>query len=119
MQSLPSCVTTASSDKIFAYENFNMNVVIDHREPNQFQRLFGAEDTVSTAQLKCGDFLNDDPWVFERKTIRDLCVSRVDGRLFRQAVCGGPAIGRKAGKPGSSACCRAFHALAKSGPGPF
>ncbi len=63
-----------------------MNVVIDHREPEVFRNLFAETDVVSTAQLECGDFLMNDRWLFERKTIRDLCVSLVDGRLFRQAL---------------------------------
>ncbi len=63
-----------------------MNVVIDHREPEVFRNLFAETDVVSTAQLECGDFLINDRWLFERKTIRDLCVSLVDGRLFRQAL---------------------------------
>ena len=63
-----------------------MNVVIDHREPEVFRTLFAETDVVSTAQLECGDFLINDRWLFERKTIRDLCVSLVDGRLFRQAL---------------------------------
>jgi ERCC4-type nuclease len=41
---------------------------------------------VSTAQLECGDFLMNDQWLFERKTVRDLCISLVDGRLFKQAL---------------------------------
>jgi ERCC4-type nuclease len=63
-----------------------MNVVIDHREPEQFRGLFGEDDDVSVAQLGCGDFLINDQWVFERKTIKDLCVSLVDGRLFKQGL---------------------------------
>ncbi len=63
-----------------------MNVVIDHREPEVFQELFAETDSVSTAQLACGDFFIDGRWLFERKTIHDLCVSVVDGRLFRQAL---------------------------------
>jgi ERCC4-type nuclease len=63
-----------------------MRVIIDHREPKLFPKLFGAQDSVSTAQLQCGDFLIDDRWVFERKTIRDLCVSLADGRLFKQVL---------------------------------
>lgn len=63
-----------------------MNVVVDCREPQSFLTLFSEEDAVSSGQLGCGDFLVDDQWVFERKTIRDLCVSLVDGRLFRQAL---------------------------------
>jgi ERCC4-type nuclease len=63
-----------------------MKVIIDHREPELFLKLFGAQDSVSIAQLSCGDFLIDDRWVFERKTISDLCVSLADGRLFKQAL---------------------------------
>jgi len=63
-----------------------MNVVIDHREPEIFRSLFDETDVVATAQLQCGDFLINDQWVFERKTIRDLCVSLADGRLFKQAL---------------------------------
>jgi ERCC4-type nuclease len=63
-----------------------MKIVVDHREPNTFLDLFKEEDTVSTAQLECGDFLINDQWLFERKTIRDLCVSLADGRLFKQAL---------------------------------
>ncbi len=59
---------------------------MDHREPDCFQTLFSEEDSVSTAQRKCGDFLINDQWLFERKTIRDLCVSLADGRLFKQAL---------------------------------
>lgn len=72
--------------KIFGYEIFNMKVVVDHREPERFAKLFGEDDTVSTAQLDCGDFLINDQWLFERKTIRDLCASLMDGRLFKQAL---------------------------------
>lgn len=63
-----------------------MKVVIDHREPEIFRHLFGAQDFVSTVLLKCGDFLMNDQWLFERKTIRDICVSLADGRLFKQAL---------------------------------
>ncbi|HKL21636.1 MAG TPA: ERCC4 domain-containing protein [Tichowtungia sp.] len=63
-----------------------MKVIIDHREPEKFRGLFSDEDVVSVEQLKCGDFLINDQWVFERKTIRDLCISLADGRLFKQAL---------------------------------
>jgi len=63
-----------------------MNVVIDHREPEVFRSLFAETDVVSTAQLECGDFLINNRWLFERKTIHDLAISLVDGRLFRQAL---------------------------------
>jgi len=63
-----------------------MRVIIDHREPEFFRQLFGENDVVSTGHLVSGDFLIDNQWVFERKTIRDLCVSLADGRLFKQAL---------------------------------
>lgn len=63
-----------------------MNIVIDHREPDQFRKLFDETDVVTAAQLVTGDFLINDQWLFERKTIRDLCVSLADGRLFKQAL---------------------------------
>ena len=63
-----------------------MKVTIDHREPETFHSLFEETDRISIAQLSCGDFSIDDQWVFERKTIRDLCISLVDGRLFKQAL---------------------------------
>ena len=63
-----------------------MNVIIDHREPDFFSSLFEDADEVSAAQLSCGDFLINDQWLFERKTIKDLCLSLADGRLFKQAL---------------------------------
>jgi len=65
-----------------------VDVVIDDREPDIFARLFkeaGAE-SVRVERLGVGDFVVNRHWVFERKTIADLCVSLVDGRLFKQAV---------------------------------
>ena len=63
-----------------------VNIVIDHREPVLFRELFADDDHISLAQLPVGDFRVDDRWVFERKTISDLCISIVDGRLFSQAM---------------------------------
>jgi DNA excision repair protein ERCC-4 len=64
-----------------------VNVFIDDREPGQFVKLFrdAGASSVNVERLKVGDFLVNQRWVFERKTINDLCVSLVDGRLFRQA----------------------------------
>jgi DNA excision repair protein ERCC-4 len=67
-------------------EFLNMKVILDHREPECFRTMFPDGDSVSTAQLNCGDFLVNDQWLFERKTVRDLCVSLIDGRLFKQAL---------------------------------
>ncbi|MEN8255391.1 MAG: ERCC4 domain-containing protein [Verrucomicrobiota bacterium] len=64
-----------------------MKVVIDHREPEIFRTLFAdGGDSVSVARLEQGDFLVNGQWLFERKTIHDLGISLVDGRLFRQAL---------------------------------
>jgi len=37
-------------------------------------------------RLSAGDYIVDDRLVFERKTLKDLARSIVDGRLFRQAI---------------------------------
>jgi len=63
-----------------------MQIVIDHREPERFRTMFSEKDSVSVETLRVGDFLINKQWVFERKTLADLCASLVDGRLFKQAV---------------------------------
>ena len=63
-----------------------MRIVIDQREPASFRSLFSEDDEVSVETLHCGDYLINDQWLFERKTVRDLCLSLIDGRLFKQAV---------------------------------
>ena len=72
------------SAEIVGPENVKMNIVIDHREADIFRSLFDETDVVSTAHLESGDFWINDQWLFERKTIRDLCMSLADGRLFKQ-----------------------------------
>ncbi|MEK6796997.1 MAG: ERCC4 domain-containing protein [Spirochaetota bacterium] len=44
-----------------------------------------ADASVSTARLITGDYRADNTILFERKTLRDLAMSIIDGRLFRQA----------------------------------
>lgn len=64
------------------------DVVVDDREPMHFIKLFedvGA-GSVRVERLKVGDFLVNQRWIFERKTIADFCASLVDGRLFLQAA---------------------------------
>lgn len=63
-----------------------MRVIMDTREPDAMRTLFLAEDDLSIALLPCGDYLVENRWLFERKTIVDLCRSLSDGRLFRQAI---------------------------------
>lgn len=62
-----------------------MDIIIDHREPPQFRELFSDYGRVRVETLPVGDFRVNDQWIFERKTISDLCISIVDGRLFTQA----------------------------------
>ncbi|MDA3924638.1 MAG: helix-hairpin-helix domain-containing protein [Kiritimatiellae bacterium] len=65
-----------------------VDVIIDDREPAKFYELFkdaGAK-SVRVERLPVGDFIVNQRWVIERKTIADLCISLVDGRLFKQAV---------------------------------
>jgi len=65
-----------------------VDVVVDDREPGRYAELFreAGAARVAVERLKVGDFIVNRRWVFERKTISDLCVSLVDGRLFRQAI---------------------------------
>ena len=74
-----------------------VDVVIDDREPEQFVELFrdAGAASVRVERLSVGDFIVNQRWVFERKTIADLCASLVDGRLFKQAV----GMLRSAGHP--------------------
>lgn len=65
-------------------------VMIDSREPQQFQQLkFGNAPTVVTA-LECGDLWasteDGSLLIIERKTAGDLLASIKDGRLFQQAA---------------------------------
>lgn len=63
-------------------------IKVDHRESAcgvaaVLAQLPGV--TIRLCQLVVGDYSFRDELVFERKTMRDLAVSLVDGRLFRQA----------------------------------
>ena len=63
-------------------------IVADHRERNDgvFLALSEMERVeVRVDHLAIGDYLVDDRFVFERKTLVDLTASIKDGRLFRQA----------------------------------
>ncbi len=63
-------------------------VVADHREDasgviEELERIPGVE--VRVAQLPVGDYWVDGVCLFERKSLRDLTRSIIDGRLFSQA----------------------------------
>ncbi|MCE5231235.1 nuclease [bacterium] len=65
-----------------------IRVVADDREPaDAVIAALSAmpEVQLSTARLEVGDYVIDDHFVFERKTLLDFAGSIVDGRLFRQA----------------------------------
>ncbi len=66
-----------------------IEVVIDEREKRSgiIEILSCSEDVaVEVKSLKTGDYLVDGHLLIERKTVRDMAISIIDGRLFRQAV---------------------------------
>lgn len=65
-----------------------MEVVVDDRELHAgvLEHLQSIEGfTVVVRRLPLGDYLVDRRVLFERKTLRDLATSVIDGRLFHQA----------------------------------
>lgn len=64
-------------------------VIVDNREPADavWQALqWRPELSIGTRRLDCGDYLVDDRFLFERKTLTDLVGSIESGRLFSQAL---------------------------------
>ncbi len=65
-----------------------IDILVDHREssaPVLPLLRDRAECRVQLTRLKTGDYAIGDSLLFERKTIQDLVVSIIDGRLFSQA----------------------------------
>ena len=65
-----------------------IDIIVDHRELNAPVLPLlrdRAECRVQLAQLKAGDYAIGGSLLFERKTIQDLVVAIIDGRLFSQA----------------------------------
>jgi len=62
-------------------------VLVDDRESAAMRDLLrrSPELDVAVTRLKLGDYLADGRLLFERKTVSDLVVSIIDGRLFQQA----------------------------------
>jgi len=65
-----------------------VRIVADDRENAggviaALRQLSGVD--VEVQRLACGDFLVEDQFIVERKTMRDFASSIVDGRVFRQA----------------------------------
>lgn len=63
-----------------------MHITIDDREnsPEIVEEFSRLDVAVSIERLNQGDYLIDDHFLFERKTLSDLAASIIDGRLFRQ-----------------------------------
>ncbi|MBI3918434.1 MAG: nuclease [Betaproteobacteria bacterium] len=64
-------------------------IQVDDREAGSpvLELLRSSSDfRVTVTRLKLGDYLLDNRFIFERKTLADLVVSIIDGRLFRQAL---------------------------------
>lgn len=65
-----------------------LEVVVDDREQPSgvIEHLMSHETIrVTIRRLKLGDYLIDNRVLIERKTVSDLSISIIDGRLFRQA----------------------------------
>lgn len=66
----------------------HINITTDHREhTSNIPQLLAQEYAISvtTQNLKVGDYIINDEIVIERKTTQDFAQSIIDGRLFRQA----------------------------------
>lgn len=67
----------------------SIGIVADHRERKSrvIEVLRGYENvTVNIRTLTLGDYVVDDLFLFERKTLADFISSIIDGRIFRQGV---------------------------------
>lgn len=65
-----------------------LSIIVDHRESNAPVLSLLRDRTecrVGLARLNVGDYAIGGALLFERKTIQDLVVSIIDGRLFSQA----------------------------------
>ncbi len=65
----------------------SIGIVADHREKKSkvIEALRGYENvTVGIRTLKLGDYVVDDLFLFERKTLSDFITSIIDGRIFRR-----------------------------------
>ncbi|HEX3805882.1 MAG TPA: ERCC4 domain-containing protein [Gaiellaceae bacterium] len=62
-----------------------MQIVVDVHEPKPMERTLRALGLdVLVMSLRAGDYMIDDVAVVERKTVRDLHLSVIQGRLWRQ-----------------------------------
>jgi len=64
------------------------SIILDHREKAALLCAVLKEEhgfELEIRQLKVGDYEVGPDTVVERKTVRDFCVSLMQGRLFRQA----------------------------------
>ncbi len=73
----------------YCASNQAIEIIVDDREPAGavWQALqCRSELAIGTRRLDCGDYLVDDRFLFERKTLTDLVGSIESGRLFAQAL---------------------------------
>lgn len=66
---------------------FPLQVTIDDREPDSLEQEFRelGNMIIRRKRLAVGDYLFDNDFLVERKSIPDFCLSIKDGRLFKQA----------------------------------
>lgn len=66
---------------------FPLQVFIDDREPKTVEEEFRklGNMIIHRRRLTAGDYIFDNNFLVERKTIPDFCLSVKDGRMFRQA----------------------------------
>jgi ERCC4-type nuclease len=79
---------TLSSDHSCNHD-FKTRVIADDRERRSglLDILANSADiNLSVERMKLGDYLFDDRLLFERKTLKDLIYSIIDGRIFSQAT---------------------------------
>ncbi len=87
MQSAESVIDAFAKDGDDPGPATDVTIIADHREMSStvvaHLRLLGARIELST--LPTGDYMIGDQTVVERKTVRDVVDSLIDGRLFDQA----------------------------------
>ena len=78
--------------------SFEHSVQVDHRERQSGLTAHLLNDpiwSVAFEHLQVGDYLIDQRWLIERKSLLDLAESIKDGRLFRQTILLAAAVRRQ------------------------
>ena len=61
-----------------------VNVIVDHREPNSIINELKLNANIKVQQLEIGDYVVSENTIIERKSRTDFEQSIIDQRLFRQ-----------------------------------